>query len=140
MKGAVIDFLRDYRISLGDNHIHRGKRGHFDINTQIFTCDGQLCAHPYMDNIDTWRAIPAITGLFNVHPDRVPTDLKTDLFDYWWRNYGAGHRLYGPTADKPFEIYAWSSDGKVKYAENSYKTLAMWIPLGAAFRDKGYVS
>ena len=133
MTQGVLDMLTDYSLSMGTNHIHRGKTGHFDSTTTTYSCDS-LCSPPYMDNIDTWRAIPALSGLFNVHPEAVPAGLKSSIFDFWWNQYAAGHStLYGPTATKPFEIYSNSADGTVKYSEESYKTLGMWIPLHAAY-------
>ena len=139
MTQGVLDMLTDYSVSTGNNHIHRGKTGHFDSTTTVYTCD-DLCSPPYMDNIDTWRAVPALSGLLNVHPDTVPAALKSSLFDFWWQQYGGGHpALYGPTATKPFEVYANSADGVIKYEENSYKTLGMWIPLGSAY-DAAYTA
>lgn len=128
----VLDMLTDYSLAMGDNHIHRGKTGHFDAATTVYFCD-DLCAPPYMDNIDTWRAVPALSGLINVHPEVVPTGLKSSIFDYWWQQYAGGHpSLYGPATSKPFEIFSNSANGTVKYSEESYKTLGMWTPLGAA--------
>lgn len=137
LEQGVLDMLEDYQVSLGDNHIHRGRTGHFDAATTTYTCD-QLCSPPYMDNIDTWRVVPVLGGLLNVHRAEVPAGLVSGIFDVWWSQYSGGHpTLWGPTSAKPFEIYAQSSDGGVKLAENSYKTLGMWIPLAAAY-DAGY--
>ena len=134
---GVRDLLEDYSLSMGDNHIHCGKTGHFNADTTVYGCD-QLCSPPYMDNIDTWRAIPALAGLLLVHPDQVPAGLEADIFDYWWSHYSGGHpTLYGPTAAKPFEIACNSADGGVLQTEESYKTLGMWIPLAAVY-DAGY--
>lgn len=128
----ALDMLTDYSLAMGDNHIHRGKTGHFDAATTVYSCD-DLCSPPYMDNIDTWRAVPALSGLINVHPEVVSAGLKSSIFDYWWQQYAGGHpSLYGPTASKPFEIFSHSANGTVKYSEESYKTLGMWTPLGAA--------
>ncbi len=133
----VLDMLTDYSIAMGDNHIHRGKSGHFDSATAAYSCD-DLCSPPYMDNIDTWRAVPALSGLLNVHPEAVPAGLQVSIFDYLWQQYAGGHpTLYGPTSSKPFEIFSNSANGTVKYSEESYKTLGMWIPLGAA-KDADY--
>jgi hypothetical protein len=89
--------------------------------------------HPYMDNIDTWRAIPALSGLLNVHPQRVPPGDRAATFDYWWQSFAGGHAtLYGATASKPMEIYSNAVDGGVKQQEDSYKATSSWAPLGAA--------
>lgn len=130
---GAINMLQDYKSSLGDNHIHCGKTGHFAADTTAYTCD-QLCTPPYMDSIDTWRAIPALSGFLLAHPDQVSADLKASIFDFWWSDYSGGHAtLYGPSATKPFEIACNSADGGVLTAEESYKTLGMWIPLAAAY-------
>ncbi|HVT18535.1 MAG TPA: hypothetical protein VHQ90_20445 [Thermoanaerobaculia bacterium] len=133
---GVTDLLTEYGVAMGSGHVHRGKTGHFDSNATNYTCD-DLCSPPYMDNIDTWRAVPALSGLLNVHPDRVPLGLRSNIFDYWWQSYGGGAGgLYGATQPKPFEVY---SDGGIKYSEDSYKTLGMWIPLGAVY-DAAYTA
>lgn len=130
---GVGDMLADYGVSMGDNHIHCGKTGHFDASTTTYTCD-QLCSPAYMDNIDTWRAVPALAGLRLVHPETVSAALSQEIFDYWWSHYSGGHpTLYGPTAEKPIEIYCQSTDGGVRQTEESYKTLGMWIPLAASY-------
>ncbi len=134
---GVLDMLDDYVISLGDNQVHLGKTGHFDSDTLTYTCD-ELCSPPYVDNTDTWRAIPALSGLLNVHPERVPLSQISSLFAYWWDNFSGGHpTLYGPTQDKPFEIYSNSVNGLVAQVDGSHRTLSMWLPLGAYF-DAGY--
>ena len=134
MVQGVLDMLEDYRISMGTNHIHRGKTGHFDATTATYTCD-DLCSPPYMDSNDTWRAVPALSGLTNIHPEAVMGAPETDIFDYWWSNYSGGHpTLYGPSAAKPIEIYSNAMDGGIfGNPEGGYKTLGMWIPLGAAY-------
>ncbi len=132
---GVLDMLHDYIVSIGTNHIHRGKTGHFDATTSTYTCDqGPItCAQPYMDNTDTWRAIPALSDLVNVHPQRISVSDRTATFDFWWHNFAGGHAtLYGPDASKPMEIYSNAADGGVKQDEDSYKSLSAWIPLGAA--------
>lgn len=137
---GVLDMLHDYIVSIGTNHIHRGKLGHFDATTSTYTCEqGPItCAQPYMDNVDTWRAIPALSGLANVHPQRLPASDRTATFDFWWYNFAGGHpTLYGPNASKPMEIYSNAADGGVKQEEDSYKSLSAWIPLGAA-EDAAY--
>lgn len=137
---GVLDVLHDYIVSIGTNHIHRGKTGHFNAATSTYTCDqGPItCAQPYMDNIDTWRAIPALSGLVNVHPQRIPESDRTATFDYWWQSFAGGHpTLYGPDASKPMEIYSNAVDGGVRQEEDSYKSLSAWIPLGAA-EDAAY--
>jgi hypothetical protein len=139
MVQGILDMLTDYSISTGDNHIHRGKKGHFDSTTTVYSCD-DTCAPPYMDRTDTWRAIPALSGLLSVHQELVPAALKSSLFDVWWQQYAGGNpTLYGPTAAKPIEIYANSADGTIKAVEESYKTLGMWIPLGASY-DAAYTT
>jgi hypothetical protein len=138
---GVLDMLGAYAVSMGTNHIHRGKKGHFDQDAATYFCDeGPIsCDHPYMDNTDTWRAIPALGGLLNVHPDLVPSGLRSSIFDYWWQHFSGGHpSLYGPAAPKPREIYANQADGDVKQAYDTYQTLPMWVPLAAAY-DPGYV-
>ncbi len=133
LQQGVIDMLRDYSNSLGDNHIHCGKTGHFDADTVVYTCD-QLCTPPYMDNTDTWRAVPALSGLLLTHAEAIPLDLKATIFDYWWGNYSGGHpTLYGPTDSKPFQIFCNSADGVILSAEENYKTLGMWIPLSVRY-------
>ncbi len=132
---GVLDMLHDYIVSTGTNHIHRGKTGHFNVATSVYTCDqGPVtCAQPYMDNIDTWRAIPALSGFVNVHPQRIPASDRTATFDFWWSNFAGGHpTLYGPEKSKPMEIYSNAADGGVRQEEDSYKSLSAWIPLGAA--------
>lgn len=130
---GVIDMLEDYRLSTGDNHIHCGTTGHFDAATTVYTCD-HAANCTYMDNIETWRAIPALSGLLLVHPETVPSSLKEYLFDWWWSEYAGGHpSLFGPSDSKPMEIFCNSADGEVRQQEESYKTLGMWIPLGAAY-------
>lgn len=151
LEQGVLDMLDDYRVSMGTNHIHRGKTGHFDATTSSYECD-QLCdmPAPYMDANDTWRAVPALSGLLNVYPSDVPAGAKADVFDYWWNNYSGGHpSLYGPMDEKPFELYANAEDGlfviktdeegmvESDGKEESYKTLGMWIPLAAAY-DAAY--
>jgi hypothetical protein len=134
---GVRDMLLHYSLSMGSNHIHCGKTGHFNADATLYACD-QLCSPPYMDNIDTWRAIPALSGLLLVHSNDVPPGLKASIFDYWWAHFSGGHpTLYGPTAPKPFEIACNSADGGVLQVEESYKTLGMWIPLAAAY-DANY--
>jgi hypothetical protein len=133
MVQGVLDMLEDYRISMGTNHIHRGKTGHFDASTVTYTCDDQ-CNPSFMDSIDTWRAVPALSGLINVHPEAVTGAPKADIFDFWWSNYSGGHpTLYGPSAAKPIEIFSNAVNGGVKNEEDSYKTLGMWIPIATAY-------
>lgn len=132
LRQGVVDMLEDYRVSVGDNQIHRGKTGHFDANTTAYTCD-QLCTKPYMDNADTWRAVPALGAFLLTHPTFVPPAFENQIVDHWWMNYSGGHlTLYGATDSKPFEIYANSIDGGVLQDEDSYKTLGMWIPFATA--------
>jgi hypothetical protein len=129
LQAGVIQMLRHYSRSLGDNRIHRGKTGHFDANASSYSCD-QLCNPPYMNIPDTWRAVPALSGLLAVHPDTVPADLRSLIFDEWWERYAGGNPAYGPAAAKPLQIYANSADGGViPPAENSYRAFSMWIPL-----------
>ena len=130
---GVLDMLDAYVVSMGTNHIHRGKTGHFDQLITAYECD-QLCTPPYMDNIDTWRTVPALSGLLNVHPDRIPEDVESNVFSYWREHYG--DEAYEAGAAKPFEIWSDLTE-VVKYEENSYKTLGMWIPLAAAY-NAGY--
>jgi len=127
----VLNMLADYVVTTGANAIHRGKTGSFNPDTTSYSC-GELCSPAYMDNIDTWRAVPALTGLLAVHPSLVPAATRTSIFNRWWNDYGGGNPSYGATASKPFEIY---SDGApaVRQTEESYKTSAMWLPLGAAY-------
>lgn len=134
LQRGVIEMLDDYRISMGSNHIHRGKTGHFNASTTTYMCD-ELCTPAYMDNIDTWRAIPALSGLLVVHQSRIPTTLRNVIFDYWWTNYGSA---YPPGERKPFEIYADQQPAVIETKrEFSYKTFGMWIPLGVAY-DHSY--
>jgi hypothetical protein len=142
MVQGVLDMLGDYAVAMGTNHIHRGKNGHFDSDTTTYTCDeGPIsCDHPYMDNVDTWRAIPALSGLLNVHPEVVPSGLRSAIFDYWWQHFSGGHpTLYGALAPKPSEIFANQADGDVKQASDTYQTLPMWVPLASAY-DPQYVT
>jgi hypothetical protein len=129
---GVVDMMRDYVVATGTNRVHCGKTGHFDQQTTVYFCD-QLCSPPYLDNIDTWRAVPALGGFRAVHGDRVPVDVSSTIFDQWWLLYGGGNASYGYSSAKPFEIYCNASDGQVKQTEESYKTLGMWIPLAAAY-------
>lgn len=132
LRQGVLDMLEDYRQSLGDNGIHCGKTGHFDAATTLYTCD-QLCSPPYMNNADTWRAIPALSSFLLVHGAMIPSTKKSQIFDKWWSLYAGGNSQFGPEAMKPFEIYCNSAQGVVRQAEDSYKTLSMWIPLGATY-------
>jgi hypothetical protein len=134
LKKGVIDILDSYQSSLGSNGIHDGKTGLFD-NSKIsnYECV-DLCESSYMDNTDTWRAIPAISGLYTEYAKDIPLQQK-EIFSTWWNEYGGGNPLFGPSSDKPFEIYSSSSNGKIKSLENSYKTTAMWIPLGVSFDE-----
>ncbi|MDO8508214.1 MAG: hypothetical protein Q7S27_00855 [Nanoarchaeota archaeon] len=137
IKAGVIDMLRSYKNSLGDNFVHSGKTGSFSENgVDGFKCN-ELCSPAYVDNIDSWRAIPALSGLYAFHKEDIPSDLGS-IFTDWWKNYGGGNSQYGALNSKPYEIYSTSGSGKVKYSEDSYKTLSMWIPLGSAF-NSGYV-
>ncbi len=130
---GVKDILQAYADSLGDNHIHKGKTGSFSkIDSSGYQCT-DLCTPAYLDNVDTWRAVPAISGLIVVHPELVSEEQKEKVFNYWWNNYGGGNGQYGPTAAKPYEIYSNSNSGKVKSSEDSYKTSAMWIPLSVKY-------
>jgi hypothetical protein len=131
LRRDVLDMLADYVVSAGANAIHRGKTGSFNSDTSSHTC-GELCSPAYMDNIDTWRAIPALGNLIAVHPTLVPAETKDDLFDRWWDEYGGGHSSYAATSAKPFEIYSDETTA-VKQTEESYKTAAMWLPLGVAY-------
>ena len=137
---GVIDMLEDYHLSIGVNHIHRDKTGHFDNVTQQYFPDNVLLPEPYMDQIDTWRAIPALSGLLLVHPETVPIATKTAIFDYWWNNYAGGHSsLYGATQEKPIEIYSDLTYTPVLTVDSGYKTMGMWMPLGAAY-DADYTT
>ena len=127
---GVIDMLEAYNYSLGTNYVHIDKTGHFsDLNGTNYVADGALTP-PYLDNIDTWRAIPAISALLLVHPSDIPSNLKTNIYDNWYYIYGAGNITYNGTGiSRPFEIYSNAIDGGVKQTDNSYKTMSMWIPL-----------
>lgn len=139
LRQGVVDMLEDYWVSIGDNQIHQGTTGHFNADTTEYFCD-QLCPTPYMNNADTWRVMPALGAFLLTHPGSVPAAFESQIFDYWWTNYSGGHlTLYGPTDAKPFEIYSNSVDGVVKQAEDSYKTLGMWIPFAAA-QDPTYAT
>ena len=128
LRSDVIDMLNDYIVSTGINRIHRGKTGQFNEETTIFTCK-ELCTPPYMDNIDTWRAVPALSGLLAAHAGRIPPATRKYLFDYWWQAYGGGNPAYPGAGAKPFEIYS-DQQPAVKQPDDSYKVFAMWIPLG----------
>jgi hypothetical protein len=130
----VIDMLRDYVVSLGSNVIHRGKSGKFDSTTTTYTCT-ELCSPAYMDNADTWRAIPAISGLLVAHPSKIPAEIKTAVFDQWWSRYGGPS--YPAVGAKPFEIYAEGTPA-VKQDDSRYKVYGMWLPLAVAY-DATYV-
>lgn len=133
---GVVDMLEDYQLSMGANHIHRDKTGHFDDLTQTYFADDVLLPDPYMDQIDTWRAIPALSGLLLVHPESVPNAVKTEVFDYWWSNFAGGHgTLFGPTQTKPIEIYSDKTDPTIRAFDSGYKTMGMWMPLGAVYDD-----
>jgi len=144
VKDMLGHYLAAADVATTGNHIHRGKHGHFDAFATTYTCDsttevgscgaaGMTSQCKFMDQTDTWRAIPAISGLRNVHPEMVTAAVDAQLFQYWWQNFSGGHAtLYGPTAVKPIEIWASTADGGVKCVDGSYKTLGMWIPLAAA--------
>ena len=137
---GVKDMLAHYFRAAGLNRIHGGKTGHFDANATNYSCDS-LCSPAYMDNIDTWRAVPALSGLLNVHPAQVPPTLKSGIYDYWWNNFSGGHpTLFGPTQELAFEIHASLQNPAVKQTESSYKTLSMWIPLAAARNATSYLT
>jgi hypothetical protein len=147
---GVKDMLGHYLVaadvSATGNHLHRGKTGHFDALATSFACDSpdtvadacgvatpvtSLCS--FVDQFDTWRAVPALSGLRNVHPEAVEGTVDALLFQYWWEQFAGGHAtLFGPTASKPFEIWVSTSDGGVRCLDDSYKTMGMWVPLGAA--------
>jgi hypothetical protein len=155
---GVEDMLDHYLtaadLSPSGNHFHRGKTGHFaDEPASTYVCDApdtttgecgstvpavSLCR--FVDQFDTWRAVPALSGLRNVHPEAVAASVDADIFQYWWDNFAGGHpTLYGATATKPIEIWVDQSDGTVRCTDDSYKTMGMWIPLGAAL-DSTYTS
>ncbi len=134
LKKAVLDIAESYQASLGSNGIHRGKTGKFNSDGITGYQCTDLCGPEYMDNIDTWRAIPALSGLYVSYGDVLPQNLKS-MYVNWWNKFGGG--AYGPSAAKPFEIYSNSGNGVVKQSELSYKTLSMWIPLGVRF-NKDY--
>jgi hypothetical protein len=137
----VLDMLDDYIVSTGTNRVHRGLTGHFNAETTSFECDEdkvQCTPKPFMDANDTWRAVPALSGLLAAHPSLIPASVRTFLFDYWWNNYGGGNAAFGVSAEKPMEI--WSNDADspgqpVKSKQESYKTTAMWIPLAVAYNE-----
>lgn len=132
MRTGVLDMLTDVTVSVGGNQVPCGKTGHFDIDTVVYSCD-QTCSPPYLDQIDTWRSIPAVSGLALAHPERVPAGSQSQMFEAWWDRYSGGHpTLYGPTEPKPIEIYCQPSDGGVKDLDSGYKGLGMWIPLASA--------
>lgn len=128
LRNGVLDMLDSYIASLGDNKIHRGKTGKFNSDGLTGYQCTDLCGPEYMDNIDSWRAVPALTGLLTVHDEKL-TQSQQALFDYWWNNY---LKTSSPTSSKPFEIFSQSSVGRIKSSENSYKTLSMWIPLAVS--------
>jgi|GEM_PF-5532429 len=136
---GVKEMLDAFDRTLGDNEIPEGKTGKFtDSNATTYDC-GELCSPAYMDNVDAWRAIPAVSGLLNVHPEAVSSALKTKIFDVWWDDYAGGHAtLYGATDAKPFEIYSDQTPAVKQTADNG-RTIAMWLPLAAAHDETTYV-
>lgn len=131
LRQDVIDMLNDYLVSAGANLIHRGKTGFFNSDTTMFTC-GELCSPPYMDNIDTWRAVPALSGLRVAHPALVPAPARMALFDEWWMRYAGGNSSYPAVGAKPFEINADATPA-VRQTDLRYKVYGMWIPLGVGY-------
>jgi hypothetical protein len=131
LQNGVLDMLDTYYNSLGDNMIHKGKTGKFNSDGSSGYVCTDLCNPEYLDNIDSWRAIPALSGLYNIHGTMIPQE-KKEMFDYWWNNYVKPY-----STSFPFEIYSNSASGKVKSMEGSYKTLSMWIPL-ASTKDKSF--
>lgn len=133
LREGVLDMLADVPVSMGDNSVSCGKTGHFDLETSSYGCD-QNCFPPYLDQIDTWRAVPALSNLALVHSERIPAVSRVEIFDAWWANYSGGHpTLYGPSDPKPIEIWCRSTNGGVKATDSGYKTLCMWMPLSAAY-------
>jgi hypothetical protein len=140
----VLDMLDDYIVSTGTNRIHRGLTGRFNAETTAFECDKGTFEHPivqctpkpFMDANDTWRAVPALSGLLAVHPELVPPSVRTFLFDYWWANYGGGNPAFGVSAEKPMEIWSNAADSPgnpIVSKHESYKTTSMWIPLAVSY-------
>ena len=136
VKAGVLDMLKHYSFSMGTNKVHRSKNGHFAANpdSSNYVVDAKAgCGgdKECVDQVDTWRAIPALGALLAVRPDAVTPSLKSGVFDEWWNRYGAANYPAGGVL--PFEIYANAADGGVYYSENSYKTIPMWMPLGVAY-------
>jgi hypothetical protein len=139
---AVTDLLENFRLSLagGSNHVSKGKRGRFDLTTNppTYHCM-HVCDPPYMDFPDAWRAVPALSGLLNVHPGAVPLATKAEVYDYWWDHYAGGSTSYPPDGSKPLEI-SWEGSPAVRSEWPNYVTTSMWIPLAAAQRDATYTA
>lgn len=133
---GVLDMLKHFSFSFGDNKVPRGVNGKFTANPAVSnfvvtethdSCGGKEC----VDQFNTFRAIPSVSGLLASRPSVVPAALRSSIFDEWWNRYGDAN--YPPGSALPFEIYSNSMDGGVLRSENSYKTLPMWIPLGVAY-------
>lgn len=134
--GGVLNMLEHFSFSFGTNKLPRGVNGKFSANPNesnfVVTETHESCGNrECVDQFNTFRAIPSVSGLLATRPDVVPPLLKVAIFDEWWNRYGDGN--YSPGDDLPFEIYSNASDGGVFHTENSYKTLPMWTPLGVAY-------
>jgi len=140
---AVLDMLEDYNSTIGTNALPQGKTGYFnDENATSYRCGedawGNNPCQPskiYMDNIDTWRGVPALSILLALHPERINASINASIFTFWWDHYSGGNSSITSSSSRPFEIYSNLTDGWVKQSEDSYKTLGMWIPLSTGFND-----
>lgn len=152
MLRGVEDMLGDYLVSLGVNHVPRGWVGHFtSAATTSYVCEDQdtgpadTCAPAFINDPDGWRTIPALANLMRHAPDRVSSQVRSQVFDYWWTHYSGGHPTnFGATQLKPLEIYADAtptgpdlcpdlSDPAIRNCQSDYKTHGMWIPLAATY-------
>lgn len=138
----TLSLVETANMTQGSNNVPKGKRQKWTSTSDWTSWECSMdswgtypCvpATTYMDNIDVWRYIPAMSLYYLVHPERVDSSLNSTMWAYWASNYMNG---YDPTTDAlPFEIYADSGSGTVFTSQLSYKTLGMWIPLAAAFNS-----
>lgn len=137
----TIDFLEAYYYSTlpGQNNIHATKTGHFNSSGDGgYVCDDAAagsCATPttwYMDNIDTWRAIPAMSNFYTVHPEDVPSAINSSVYYPWMTRYGCLNTTFGVSNQKPTEIYTnrtANGGNPIKSTGEDYKTSSFWLPL-----------
>lgn len=123
------DSMYIYNRSLGTNNVHTGKTGYFNNATLGSYICGELCAPPYVDNVDTWRAIIELSVLKKHHS--ADLGLWNWMFDFWDLTFGT--QVYNATSAKPNQLYSNAANGTIYSTGNDYKTDGMWLPLYAAY-------